>query len=52
MKGFPTKPTFSQERGGKRRIFTLQKQHEDGRAAEGYLSNGMARFFIEWEGLR
>jgi hypothetical protein len=48
VKDFPIKPTFSQEKDGKRRVFTLQKQHEDGRAAEGYLSNGVTRFFIGW----
>ena len=45
VKDFPIKPTFSQDRGGKRRVFTPQKQEEDGRATEGYLSNARARFF-------
>jgi hypothetical protein len=48
---FPTKPTLSQKGDGKRRVFTPQKQHEDGRATEGYLYIGMARFFIRRLGL-
>jgi len=35
VKDFPIKPNFSQERGGKQRVFNLQTHHKDGRAAEG-----------------